>query len=50
MQQGARRVRSDGAVLALALGLAACGGDTVGGGGNDNGEVTTAKAARSKAS
>jgi len=29
------------AVLALALGLAACGGDTVGGGGN--GEVTTAK-------
>lgn len=31
------------AVLALALGLAACGGDTVGGGGNE-GEVTTAKA------
>jgi spermidine/putrescine transport system substrate-binding protein len=29
------------AVLALTLGLAACGGDTVGGGGN--GEVTTAK-------
>jgi spermidine/putrescine transport system substrate-binding protein len=29
------------AVLALALGLAACGGDTVGGGGN--GEVTVAK-------
>ncbi|HEU4944464.1 MAG TPA: hypothetical protein VFT10_04810, partial [Solirubrobacterales bacterium] len=31
------------AVLALALGIAACGDDTVGGGGN-NGEVTTAKA------
>ena len=30
------------AVLALALGLAACGDDTVGGGGND-GEVTVAK-------
>jgi spermidine/putrescine transport system substrate-binding protein len=30
------------AAFALALGLAACGGDTVGGGG-DNGEVTTAK-------
>ena len=30
------------AVLALALGLAACGGDTVGGG--SDGEVTTAKA------
>jgi spermidine/putrescine transport system substrate-binding protein len=31
------------AVLALALGLAACGGDTVGGGGN-SGKVTVAKA------
>jgi spermidine/putrescine transport system substrate-binding protein len=34
-------VAAAGAVLALALGLAACGDDTVGGGGN--GEVTTAK-------
>ena len=33
-------------VLALALGLAACGGDTVGGGGN--GEVTTAKGGPAK--
>lgn len=34
------------AVLALTLGLAACGGDTVGGGGN--GEVTTAKGGPAK--
>jgi spermidine/putrescine transport system substrate-binding protein len=34
-------VASAAAVLTLALGLGACGGDTVGGGGN--GEVTTAK-------
>jgi spermidine/putrescine transport system substrate-binding protein len=40
------RVAAAVAVLALALGLAACGGDTVGGGGN--GEVTTAKGGPAK--
>jgi len=40
-RRGALTVSGVIAVLALALGLAACGGDTVGGGGN--GEVTTAK-------